>query len=317
MTIHFVSVGLSIRDEYLNHSSRVRDTVGRGLAAAISSHHSQLFREERLADISDWLTSALTTGDSPERAQLERLVAAVEPARWPASASAELSTIAATPSGTARIDSADLALLVTTDTKEGVQAALWNALALTGGAVDRVHYLPAPGPPAPDLSDRFGDAVIVRIPGLDAGTDRGFRQAMRGLGHLGRAALNASEQRTSGGDTEPGPFLFHLSGGFKAAIPYLIGLAEGIRGFSSGQVQAQVLHENTRDRPIRLPLRCLSRGLVSSVLARADEKGILKFSSTDMHPLRGYCYELNPEKEYQLTAFGEGLRALFGPEPER
>ena len=56
----------------------------------------------------------------------------------------------------------------------------------------------------------------------DAADETGFRRAMAGLGLLARRIFE-SGQLVKGEE-----FRFYLSGGFKAAIPYLIGLAEAV-----------------------------------------------------------------------------------------
>src|SRR5213079_381353 len=102
--------------------------------------------------------------------------------------------------------------------------ALWNALALTGGDLRRVRYLSQPTTALGDPGRVRGHALMVRVTGMDAGNEPGFRKAMGGLGHLGCHLLGREElgydpphPRVTGVAEE---FRVHLSGGFKAAIPY-------------------------------------------------------------------------------------------------
>jgi hypothetical protein len=160
--------------------------------------------------------------------------------------------------------------------------------------------------------------VMARVPGMDAGDEGGFRRAMGGLGTLARDVLRSGEL------AKGEPFRFYLSGGFKAAIPYLIGLAEGLR--SLGQqpgvmsaphpVTAFVLHETAGkgEPPIRLPLRRLIATQVEQELSRFDVSGV-RDGVPSPALLDGYAYEVEG-KQCTLTAFGEGLRALFGVGPE-
>jgi hypothetical protein len=215
-----------------------------------------------------------------------------------------------------------MAILICSDTSLGLLAGVWNALAIADGDLARVRYLPEPGSL---LGAARGCVLLARIRGMDAGSSGGFRRAMGDLGLLARqlfsyGQLNAGEQ-----------FRFYLSGGYKAAIPYLIGLAEAVRSVDDEclrnlrpdgpmpdrwpyPVEAFVLHDAAKpgEPAIRLPLRML--------VARAvmDELAVFDAGGTFRGPLRrdlllGYAYEPEVDGSYTLTPFGAGLRALFGP----
>jgi hypothetical protein len=144
---------------------------------------------------------------------------------------------------------------------------------------------------------------------LDAGDERGFREAMRGLGVLGRDLFDLTS-------AEGDAFRFYLSGGFKAAIPYLIGLAEGLRSLPGPrQVDAFVLHDTAprSSAPIKLPLRHMNSGLVDQQL-EGFKNGWQRRPPAPAF-LEGYAYETT-ESGCKLTAFGEGLRVLFPPRAE-
>lgn len=145
----------------------------------------------------------------------------------------------------------------------------------------------------------------------------------------------------SGSLKEPEEFRFYLSGGFKAAIPYLIGLAEAVRSVDrecleaigagaavppsgSYPVKAFMLHESATRHPsaetkvptIELPLRRLVARAVRSELS--DFKDGRRVGKPRYTTLEGYAYEItgggpDPETcELSLTPFGVGLQALFG-----
>ena len=86
-------------------------------------------------------------------------------------------------------------------------------------------------------------------------------------------------------------------------------------------VQAFVLHETAGPKapPIRLPLRRLVAAAVRQELTGYDQAG-RRTGRPGSGLLDGYAYEVSgrPGKETcQLTAFGEGLRVLFGVTAER
>jgi hypothetical protein len=60
----------------------------------------------------------------------------------------------------------DIAILVCSDTPGGMVAGVCNAAALTGGDLRRIRYLDSPEAAPARLR---GCAVVVRVPGLDAG----------------------------------------------------------------------------------------------------------------------------------------------------
>jgi CRISPR-associated protein (Cas_APE2256). len=233
------------------------------------------------------------------------LLGEVQPAKWPAGVSAELQTLDATPAFRRPLTGHDVAVLIASDTAEGLLAAVWNAFALVREPT-QVCYLDRPEqrlakPPTP------GSAVIVRVPGMQVGTEEGFREAMRGLGTLGRTLLDYLPPLED--------CRFHLSGGFKAAIPYLVALAEAMRSEHRSKITAWVQHETTQGNPIRLPLRTLRRTVAQSELAPFGPDGRSHMSSLGDGILDGYAYERQTDGTFRLTAFGEGLKAFFGIPP--
>jgi hypothetical protein len=257
-----------------------------------------------------WLTGATSPPGSASRDEdaarlLSDMCTAVHPEKWPSALSAELDTFARASGPGHSLRDDDVAVLISSDTVTGLTAGLWNAAALTRADLSRIRYLAVPDERP---GDTRGHAVLVRVPGLDAGDEAGFAKAMTGLGRLGRNLLNTPDI----GAAEP--FRFYLSGGFKAAIPYLIGLAEGLRSVDPGRdVSAWVLHDTTRSAAIRLPLRRFITGTVQEQLQGFATDGTRPGKPGGPAVLEGYAYEQDPGgKMWRLTPFGQGLRSLFG-----
>lgn len=336
MTVHLISVGTSVIEAL--GKPREKLTGNRDLAVGISdAQPGRLLTREGILDhqrdlASDWLAAALAPPVSPVRDQgkadrLAEIAHRIRPDLWPDDLSAEIGTFARMPGTRRPFPSADIAVLVCSDTPAGLLSGVWNALALTYGSLDRVLYIADAAASAKLLSDARGRVVIVRVPGMDAGDDRGFRQAMGALGVLARELFMYGRLK------QAEPFRFCLSGGYKATIPYLIGLAEAVRsvdktrldelgagtvmpaGGSPYPVDAYVLHEEAT-RPVRLPLRRLIPEAVRDELAGFDDDGIRRQKGKpDPGTLEGYAYEAEgpPRKETcELTAFGVGLREFLG-----
>jgi hypothetical protein len=257
---------------------------------------------------SRWLTGALSPAGDPAQdpaaaKALRSHAVAVQPDLWPADLSAELDTFAHATRAGQRLGPSDTAILICSDTVAGLLAGVWNAVALVGGDVSRTRYLVDPGQVR---TSEVGTVTIARVPGMDAGTEAGFVEAMGWMGALAKGLLD--HPRLAGE-----PLECHLSGGYKAAIPYLIGLVEWIRSAGQGgTVEAFVRHEETTGRPIRLPLRRIPREIVQDELGQGwDQDG-----SRDGRPpglLDGYAYHYDETlKKWKLTPYGVGLRAVFG-----
>jgi hypothetical protein len=314
VTVYVISVGLSILDS-LRDPGRSLGRDKPELVETIAVEQPGEVLAEAVAgrdrgQASRWLASVLAAPGDPRHdpraaEEFARLAQTVRPDLWPASISAEVETFAADPVARIPLPASDTAVLVCSDTTEGLLAGTWNAVVLAAGDPGRISYLPAPQGPVGEIRGRV---MVVRVPGLDAGDERGFREAMSGLGALGRNLLDSAEL---GADDD---FRFYLSGGFKATIPYLIGLAEGLNSLpEAGPVLAFVRHETSHDSGlIRLPLR---RMYPESV--RRELKDLTATpSKIVLNPdfLKGYAYE-ETSGGWQLTAFGAGLKALFGISP--
>lgn len=330
MTVHLISVGLSMLDALRDPGAKLGDEPD--LITMIDRYrpHEMLTADMGREEASEWLAGALAAPGEPghEAAEADRLrevSAAVRPEKWPRAISAEVETFDRVEDTPFPLPDRDMAILICSDTPLGLLAGVWNALALTDGDLTRVRYLAEPGVP---LTSARGRAMLVRVRGMDAGSPKGFVQAMGGLGLLARHVFRYGQL------AKAEEFRFYLSGGFKAAIPYLIGLAEAVRSIDEDvlralhaenavpdqwpyPVQAFVLHETAgRGAPsIRLPLRMLVAEAVREELAVFRANG--RFcGELPRDLLYGYAYELAGAGEYEITAFGAGLRALFGFGPE-
>lgn len=315
MTVHFISVGVSLLDSL--DAARQRTSLKPELIQAIRDRKPQSLLADQGIRTEDaasaWLADATSPPGSASRDEdavrlLSDVSADVHPEVWPSAFSAELDTFARASGPGHRLLGDDVAVLISSDTVAGLTAGLWNAAALTGADLGRIRYLAVPSEPPGALR---GQAVLVRVCGLDAGDNAGFDEAMEGLGQLGRNLLDAHEIKAEE------PFRFYLSGGFKAAIPYLIGLAEGLRSVDPRRdVSAWVLHDTTRSPAIRLPLRRFIAGTVREQL-RGFTDGTRSDKPGGPPVLEGYAYDQDPGgKICRLTPFGNGLRSLFGLDSE-
>jgi hypothetical protein len=349
VTVHVISVGLSVfdalNDPYASdEDGRPKFRFPKDADHAINrAKPRELLKragigEKNNGEASDWLIAAFDGGDSSERAELDTLTARVRPGEWPLNMSAEIETFGHVQRASGSPSSADaagfplseedIAVLVCSDTPAGLLAGMWNALAIVGGDLGRVRYVPDVFADKPPLAKLHGHVVLARVTGLDASDTQGFEKAMGGLGVLARHLF------ASGSLRQAEEFRFYLSGGYKAAIPYLIGMAEAIRSVDRTcleqlgkpelvlgndrrwPVKAFMLHEAAPAGalPIELPLRRL--------VARAVRKELTEWQAgkrvgiPDHGLLEGYAYEVGPgpkgQEPCELTPFGEGLRALFG-----
>ncbi|RKN33831.1 hypothetical protein D7044_08715 [Micromonospora musae] len=293
-------MGRSLLDTF----TKKRELFGDHLRPVITKHQPQNILAD-LGTSTDGVNGRLTAwfgegGHLPEKPA--SLIAAVEARLWPATVCAEMETFTRVTRRNSVADDNELVVLLATDTVAGLVSGLWTAVGIADGEHHRIRYVaePASITPAPGVA-------LVRVPYLDASNERGFITAMSGLGALGHALLP-----TSGG--QPVNFRLHLSGGFKAAIPYLIGLAEGLRSFPPSQVadvEAYVLHD-TSDNVIQLPLRTLYPDAIRNELAGFAPDGSRKGLPAE-RSMDGYAYTADlVGRTARLTPFGAGLRTLLG-----
>jgi hypothetical protein len=328
MTVHLISVGVSVlvAMEHPDPKKFSADLIEAFNDTQAFSTLTFDFSETERKAASRWVASALPGPDEPEhepaRARhLRDIAGELDIGQWPPGISAEIETLRyASGKGQAfPLDEDDIAILICSDTPKGLLAAVWNALGLVKGDFSRVAYLPDPDQ---GMGKIRGKAVIARVEGMDAANSDRFRDAMK---HLGALACGLFESQSL---TPEDDFRFYLSGGFKAAIPYLIGMAEAIRSLDEVRlaelgvvelmpesrvfpVKAFVMHEmSDPPKPIELPLRRLIATAIRRELA-GFVGGICR-GALESTLLEGYAYEtLAHGNGYQLTPFGEGLATLF------
>lgn len=322
MTVHLISVGISLADFFATATDEER--WGGYVTAAQTIE--EFWDKDRLglAPASPERTEAqhlhdafsLDAGVDLPRFNslnfLQALADEVHPHTWATrrGLSAELDTVLT--HGLRRITDTDLTVLLCSDTPEGRACGIWTAISLAAGDVHRVLYLDGIDADTRLERPEHGRIVVVNIPGLDATKDSEFRASMRAVGHLGRLLIGHDGQAALIGAKEP--VWFHLSGGYRATVPYLIASAEWLRSLGH-DAQAHVLPEKAI-RTVPIPLRRLRPDWVHSELTGFDDRGWSRTRPED-GLLEGYAYELRSDGA-ELTAFGTGMRTFFnvaaGPE---
>lgn len=213
--------------------------------------------------------------------------------------SAECSSLAQSPGS--EPGPGDKVLMLASDTAEGVLAALVNATLLRGP----IEFYT--GPPLDGRTARRALAqgngglttYIVRVEGLVPRDTTTFTAAMERVGRTLRFAAELD-----------GSIVFHVTGGYKATVPYLVVLTEYVKA-TVGQVRAFCLHEGDGSSnpppPVEIFLRSVDgAGDLAEMLAA--EKGTL--SSTEGR-LRGFAYERRPDGTNGLTPLGRAIKALL------
>jgi hypothetical protein len=292
--IHIVPIGLSIRDGLLSGRGKPPDGTAARRAGTNLKHLGERFHEP------DWdkvVTDLLACRPGEASAPTELRELALR--RWQPTVSAERHSLA---ESHARLDgqNADAVVLVATDTRDGLLCAVLNAQVLADG---RARYTPNP-----QLLPRCpaGTVTLVRIPGMDLAHVDAFTDAMRHLGLLGRRLheLHPTAQ-----------FRFHLSGGYKAAMPFFMTIAEGMRTLRDdpGSVTACCLHEQTTgdNKLVPVPLRYFPAALRASL--DQDLAAVAAGVKPLHHVAEGWAYERTTSGGYSFTSFGEGMRVLLAP----
>lgn len=336
MTIHIAPVGVSIIMNFANIENKefTKEPVGSdsdGQEFPWTSLIKQVkddgllefgFQGKSSVQVLDAAFGPNAAADSLERKRIQEIANNLHSGEWISyrGVSAELDTIRR---AAMKISSAkrkeeflpgknDAVFLIATDTDKGIAAALWNAIALAGGDVKRIRYFPTLEEDTFLDKSVIGCVNIIRFPGLDAvNSDQAFREPMKLMGRLGRliiapprSMLGKKLKRLIAKNEE---IRFYLSGGYKATIPYLIALAEGMRSLGE-KVSAWVMHESSR-HAFHLPLRRFDEDQIRIELQGfRDGK---RAGAPEGKFFEGYAYELI-DKEARLTAFGEGMRELFG-----
>lgn len=173
-------------------------------------------------------------------------------------------------------------VFIATDTHEGLRAA---ALVAERYQDSTIHYLDEPLTAERREVLEPGDVSLCRIPDLDLGKLKPTPTTWRSLGAVGRLAADTATEA-------PGEWhvIVHLSGGYKAMIPYLMVLSEAVHSrlrdnrpdsAHRPSIRAVAIHEETlRQAPeapivIDIPVRSIRSHLLGfakklAVAARPD-----------------------------------------------
>lgn len=316
ITMHVATVGISLFENILfpNSSSRIEEAVGDAdlgrdifrIRTDIHSLEGELSNPQHEAERVSERLEKETSEKGQAREELEALIQEIGLDEWPASISAELNSLAANRQGKHRIPAKDnndeTALLIASDTGRGLRAALFNALVMTGGDVDRVDYLPTTDSP---LHTGPGRVAIVRLPGLNAEDNDQFLGAMQRLGALGPHFKELLRNQES-------TCRFHLTGGFRVAMPFLMGFAQALSSLYRGQISAHAQYEfSTSPRSIELPLSSPRTDDLEGKLAGSRDDGYFEDEPPGDAVWEGFAYEYLPgQLRWRLTPFGMALRAL-------
>lgn len=316
ITVHVATVGVSLFENLLTEaSSKVEEVLGdTDLSRAVFNERERIHdlkgelknpREEVLR-VSEKLIKE-TSDEGQAREALEDLVEEISPDLWPRDVSAELASLAANRGGNPRLDIGgeidETVLLIASDTGRGLRAALFNALVITSGDVDRVDYLPTPNS---TFRVEHGRVTIVRLPGLDAENNEQFLRAMRELSAFGpffEEALRNPESTCR----------FHLTGGFRVAMPFLLGFAQALHSLYDGQISTHAQYEfSSSPRSIELPLSAPRTDDLEGKLAGSDDDGYFENEPPEGNIWEGFAYEFVPDQlRWRLTPFGMALRELI------
>jgi hypothetical protein len=119
----------------------------------------------------------------------------------------------------------DAVVYLASDTDEGLRAAVLLALRETRTSPNtQVRYVHDVGGEGMLIPEHDGEVAVVRIPGLDFAAEQSWGNAERTWQALGDFGFAVARTAFTGDWS----VVLHLSGGFKAAIPYLLVMAEGI-----------------------------------------------------------------------------------------
>jgi hypothetical protein len=286
LILHLVPVGLSLLDHIESPDSAL--TVREALQHAATGPTQQL----------DWgrlgpagLPRPATAADAGMAAEWTSLTATTAQPRY------------ASVAGEAYV-------FIATDTDDGLRAATLIAERYQHSAI---HYLDEPlaaGRPVLEPDDVY----VCRIPDLDLGIRTPTPTTWRSLGAVGRLTADTATQ-TARGEWH---VILHLSGGYKAMIPYLMVMAEGVHSRlrdrsleSAGRplIRAVAIHDSSlAQRPIVIdvPVRAIEGDLLADVkkLAKAARPDSDLVDAGVGEDLLGLLLERESERTRRLTEAG-------------
>lgn len=239
LILHVVPVGLSLLDHLEQPALAVDELPGSAVTVSDALRWAAGQTEEL-----DWKRLEL--------AGLPRTHAAADP-----SYAAEWTSVAAITAERryAAVDG-EAYMFLATDTDDGLRAATLVAARYHRTTTRYVHEPLHAGHPLLEP----GDVYLCRIPDLDLGLRTPTSTTWRSLGVVGRLAVDTA-QETGRGEWD---VIVHLSGGYKAMIPYLMMMAEGIHSRLRALpreashrpgIRAVAIHESTLGRdPAQRPI---------------------------------------------------------------
>lgn len=161
-------------------------------------------------------------------------------------------------------------VFIASDSDDGLRAAI---LAAARYQHTTIRYLHEPLTAGPVLV-KPGDVYICRIPDLNLGVRPPTSATWRSLGAVGRLVADTTSQ-TGGGEWN---VVVHLNGGYKAMIPYLMVLAEGVHSRlrdTQGRrpkIRAVAIHDSSTGQDptaprivIDVPVRAIEGDLLAGV----------------------------------------------------
>ncbi|MBE3002173.1 hypothetical protein IDM40_26240 [Nocardiopsis sp. HNM0947] len=207
------------------------------------------------------------------------------------------------------LDNDDLVLLLASDSTQGLANAIWNALILARGDHKRVWYRDSLNHVTPDAGARQ-QVVIMRIPHLDVETNSQFQSALESLTDLAELIQGHGVPDDENPVRDGDELVFHITGGYRSTLPYLIAIAEWLRSLRS-EVSAQLLPKKGGET-MSLPLRKLDPNDVKDELS-AFAGGSWSRKGPQTRMLLGYAYT-KTRGGFELNELGKCMRTLFIPE---
>ncbi|SFT01721.1 hypothetical protein [Saccharopolyspora flava] len=194
-------------------------------------------------------------------------------------------------------DDQDSWVFVGSDTEKGSQAALLTAMRQARLKNVPLQYIDDPAESNPRLT--AGACVVARIPGLDLSSPELPRQTFTALGGLGRLIVQSRPETA---------VVFHLSGGYKAMLPYFLTVAQAVKTKLGREVvDAYCFHETGTGSLVELPVPRFTGKLAEllGTLARVSDGGTVDVpSGNEFKYLEGLYVESKPLIGYELNPSG-------------
>ncbi|MFC0438058.1 hypothetical protein [Kutzneria buriramensis] len=204
-------------------------------------------------------------------------------------------------------------LVLASDTAEGLRTATLVAHGLAEATP--VRYTDDPGTtPFRRGLIRPGEVVLCRIPGLDFADEHGLGAATwDALGAIGNVAAASALNPALAARWR---VVLHLSGGYKALIPYLLVMAEAMNsvfhdpergGEHPPVIEAVMLQEYSEGRRLAVPVRSFQNALYAELVALARHARAGTLASITSGSLLGLCLD----QHKQLTPMGRIMVAVL------